>query len=251
LATSPRESAPATKPCCVCAEPIRLNARKCVECQSYQDWRRFTDLVPAPLPWIAALATTLVAMWPLVQAAFHEPDSDLVFSVPRASISSVSFFVNNRGDRPAVLENLRLNGREGDSLLMLTSHSGGSVIGAGESKFIELPLHAFEGDQSLFERYASDVNGGDFDCRATYSYEGFRDGSRKDEKRISCQLLNTASAASAVKHMNGQKPPAGALAIVFCDPNCMQIGPRKRPFVTAGQAPSSPEDESGKVPGPP
>jgi hypothetical protein len=98
------------KRCIVCGENINISAIKCPKCSSFQDWRRYTDLIPAPLPWIAAVLGVFVALIPYLSSTFHIPDSQIEFSTPAVSgkRSPISATVTNSGDRPAVVTSLDL-----------------------------------------------------------------------------------------------------------------------------------------------
>lgn len=166
----------------------------------------------------------MVAVWPLVSAAFHRPNSELIFSSPDVSISEVTFFVNNRGDRPGVLKNLRLKLPDGNSLLLFVSHGGGVVIPPNDSRYVELATSSFDGDKALFDSVTRLGSPQLKNCSAEFSIANFQTGDAKFSTGLDCVALQTLSAVSATQRtMQSLRPKAGqAFKMVYCDPNCMK-----------------------------
>lgn len=92
-------------PCQVCREPIRPGARKCIHCDSYQDWRRILGsggrivLVLSLLSTLIAVASALLP--PLLDALHPESDLEVVRWDPAERGMTVA--VLNSGNRSGLL----------------------------------------------------------------------------------------------------------------------------------------------------
>ncbi|OCP01321.1 MULTISPECIES: hypothetical protein [unclassified Ensifer] len=89
------------KPCCVCAEPIRQEARKCSKCGSYQDWRSRIVMGATVLSTTLALLTALLAVAkesvPAIINAFKGEVSSLVFSLHKDNDDKLTILATNFG----------------------------------------------------------------------------------------------------------------------------------------------------------
>jgi hypothetical protein len=97
-----------TKPCSSCAEPIRLAAKKCVSCDSYQDWRRHFSASSTVLSLLVALLAILGPAISSIKSAIHTPRAE-----PRIALSSVehhivSLLISNGGDAAASISSGRI-----------------------------------------------------------------------------------------------------------------------------------------------
>jgi len=104
-----------TKRCSTCAEDIRLQARKCTKCGSYQDARRYLAGWAATVSVVAAFVSVGVALSPHIKALstpkFAEPEVALVGAAP--GILTVA--VRNRGAEAIYVDSGALNFGRGRS----------------------------------------------------------------------------------------------------------------------------------------
>jgi hypothetical protein len=94
------EPAPITKPCRVCGEDIRFAARKCVHCDSWQDWRGNIGVSATILSLLVALVSVTTPLLPAITNFMRPDDSVFKFSFQRSSKQGFSIFVSNTGRRP-------------------------------------------------------------------------------------------------------------------------------------------------------
>jgi hypothetical protein len=88
------------KPCGVCAEPIRLAAKNCRHCGSYQGrWSRL-GLSAAVLSLLVALVSALGFAIPIVKDALTTRDSHLVAAFQGITPYGISVLVSNLGTSP-------------------------------------------------------------------------------------------------------------------------------------------------------
>ena len=97
-------NAPAeTKPCKVCAEPINKLARKCIHCDSYQDWRANLTFSSTVLSLLVALTAVAGGTVPAIVKALTPENSDLRFSFQAAGRNDLTILATNTGIRPGSL----------------------------------------------------------------------------------------------------------------------------------------------------
>lgn len=93
-----------TKACRVCAEDIKPAARKCVHCDSYQDWRSGLGFSSTILSLLIALISVATALLPVIKTTFFEVrNSRITISPQRFSENTLSAFISNVGNRPGVV----------------------------------------------------------------------------------------------------------------------------------------------------
>jgi hypothetical protein len=98
-------SAPgATKPCRVCGEEIKAVARKCIHCDSYQDWHADVNVSSTFLSLMVALFSVLTVAVPVITAALTPKNSDLSFSFQGANARTLGVLVTNQGIRPGSVQ---------------------------------------------------------------------------------------------------------------------------------------------------
>lgn len=99
----PTDTGQETRPCSVCREIIKPDARKCIHCDSYQGWRGRIGLSTEVLSLLVALVAVSGPMIPVVTDAFVADNSDISISFQQAASNEVSVFVSNSGTRPGTL----------------------------------------------------------------------------------------------------------------------------------------------------
>jgi uncharacterized membrane protein len=99
------ENAPApvatdgTKPCNVCGEAIKLAARKCIHCESYQDWHADIGMSSTVLSLLIALISVLTISVPVVRNALTPKNSNLEYSYQGTASKVITVLVANTGIR--------------------------------------------------------------------------------------------------------------------------------------------------------
>lgn len=94
------ENEPDTKPCKVCAEPIKRAARVCTHCNNYQDWYANIGMSSTILSLLVALVSVLTTAMPIVYSTLTPKNSDLSFSFQGVNEDIIGILVTNRGTRP-------------------------------------------------------------------------------------------------------------------------------------------------------
>jgi len=93
----------------VCHNEIPRGAKICTECNSYQDWRRHFGISSTILSLLVALFSVLTVAIPVVRNALTPERSDIHCSLVRWGGAEATLLITNRGSRPAVVRNLRLD----------------------------------------------------------------------------------------------------------------------------------------------
>ncbi len=102
--------------CLVCREVIKPNARKCIHCNSFQNWRRFVSVSTTVLSLLVALVSVLSVGIPAVLTAMPK-DTDIeasIIDVKKVAIKDsnsgepkeqamVTIFLTNRGKKPGAV----------------------------------------------------------------------------------------------------------------------------------------------------
>jgi hypothetical protein len=148
---------PVTKPCRVCGEDIKLTARKCPHCASYQDWRGGLGLSTEVLALLVALISIATAGTPIILNALTPRESQLHFSVASVGAGYVSMFVTNSGARPGLVwgqARISVQGEKGMRVSFPGFPSTDTVIPPETSALIrfqpspgDLPFYGWDGDR--------------------------------------------------------------------------------------------------------
>lgn len=113
MADVPPEPARHQKQCTTCGEEIAQSARKCIHCDSFQDWRRYLAFSSTVLALLVALLSVATVAAPVFRDLLTTKDSELVASFQGFnSDDEAVFVVSNSGNRP---------GTVGEALLFVTS----------------------------------------------------------------------------------------------------------------------------------
>lgn len=88
------------KRCRICGEDIKLAARKCVHCGSWQDWRGSIGMSATILSLLVALVSVTTALLPAMTDFLRTDDSSFRFSFQRSSKQGFAILVSNIGRRP-------------------------------------------------------------------------------------------------------------------------------------------------------
>jgi ribosomal protein L40E len=98
--TISEEQSENSKLCSTCAEPIPLRAKKCIQCDSYQDWRQYLTFSTANLALITAIISIIASSLPSVYNLTVEYNSHLLASFQGIQDNSIVLIVANTGKRP-------------------------------------------------------------------------------------------------------------------------------------------------------
>jgi hypothetical protein len=98
--STPASSTPATvsdaKPCKVCGEAIKRSARKCIHCDSYQDWHANIGMSTTVLSLLVALVAVLTPAVPVMKTTFSSKNSSLSFSLQGVDETLLVFLLQIR-----------------------------------------------------------------------------------------------------------------------------------------------------------
>jgi hypothetical protein len=97
------DSSQESKPCAVCGEKIATVALKCIHCESYQDFRRYSPLSSTILSLIIALISVATLAVPILKKTFQGENSEILISTVIPEDRKVSVFVSNSGTRPGAI----------------------------------------------------------------------------------------------------------------------------------------------------
>lgn len=161
-----------TKPCAMCGEPIRINAKKCVHCGSYQSWRGRINFSATILSLLVALTAVIGSTVPAIKAFLVPSVATFRFSPPTFNLGSVSVTATNIGAQPATLDS---------AFIMIPQKTGGQpyifdlpspnkaseqTVGPGETKILTYNFdhkrydapHVTSKDRPCFlDLYASEI----------------------------------------------------------------------------------------------
>ncbi len=131
-----------TKPCRVCAEPIRENALKCIHCDSDQNWLYFRlGFSNTVLNLLLALISVLTVAVPIIKDAVTTNNSELVFSYQGSNSNALSVLVSNLGVRPGSIHDFGVIVYPSVNKQLSITRLGGSpatVVGPGTSILLSL-----------------------------------------------------------------------------------------------------------------
>ena len=102
--------------CKVCRKPIEIGARKCTECDSYQDWRRHFSIGTVVLSLLIALISVTTTGIQVMQGLLAKEQSDIRFSLLRYGPDSIKIMGSNLGDRAGALRQATLKIKSSDKV---------------------------------------------------------------------------------------------------------------------------------------
>lgn len=85
--------------CTTCLEPIKPGAKKCLRCDSYQDWRRHLSISSSVLALLVALVSVLTFAIPVFKSATTPKDSSIQVSLQRIVDDDIYLLATNSGIR--------------------------------------------------------------------------------------------------------------------------------------------------------
>jgi hypothetical protein len=180
---------------------MRPGAAKCLACDSFQDWRRFSGVTTPVLSLLVALIAVSSAAAPGIATMFARSDSKLVFAPPTINDQGgLTQFVANDGDRPGVVKGIDVllpypNNRRVQLRFFANNAAGQHYIKANSSELItfELDARGKRTAQALPREIFGD------DCTSTSIGSNFRSSSIIDLTRWSCAEFVTHLQAAIAK----------------------------------------------------
>ena len=126
--------------CKVCKEQIKFGAKKCIHCDSYQDYRRYLTFSTVVLSLLVALISVLTVFIPVVKKAFTPIGSDTRFSLYANHNDKITIIASNLGNRNAVLKKAHILREEGgtkkNTNIEAVLQESDRIIEAGKVKFL-------------------------------------------------------------------------------------------------------------------
>jgi hypothetical protein len=98
-----REPGSPKRPCSTCCEPIAAVAKKCIYCESYQDWRRHLSMSSSILALLVALVSVAGLAAPALKTLVISENSDVEVKLPRLHQEKLYLLAMNRGIRPGIV----------------------------------------------------------------------------------------------------------------------------------------------------
>lgn len=109
------------EPCRECKEKIISGAKKCIHCDSYQDWRGILPISSSVLALVVALLSILTVGTPIIVNSLSKDGTKIAVTTtgirlgcignPSKPAFVIEAFVTNRGKRPGVLESVYLKNK--------------------------------------------------------------------------------------------------------------------------------------------
>ena len=79
-------------------------ARKCIHCDSFQDWRRHLNISSTVLALMIALISVISLSYPIFRELWISDDSEIHLNFIRVkSDSTLQFLASNSGNRPGLV----------------------------------------------------------------------------------------------------------------------------------------------------
>lgn len=178
--------------------------RKCTECDSYQDWRRFFGIATPSLSLMVALVAVLSATIPVIKTALTPLDSKLSYHFSSFSYGHVYAFVSNSGARPAQLTALHVGSQAGGAVFRPVQRGALSIVEPGKTIFVD---YGYDSDTPRRKATASDKNGGlvlPFRCYLGFSGVRFTGSEETVLKPVECAV--TAAIIRAARGQPGVAP---------------------------------------------
>ena len=116
MKTTPKQigGPPSKVRCRVCLNEIYEGAKKCTECESFQNWRRHLVLGTTTLTLVIALLSVLGSVAPKISRIFDPPADQVEIQVVAVSAArgEVRLVASNAGERAGVIHSARIRAPE-------------------------------------------------------------------------------------------------------------------------------------------
>ena len=139
--------------CRNCRHPLRPGARKCTECNSFQDWHRFLGLSSSVLGLLVALVSVLTFALPIWEETLDEKVMAPKFvMLDVAGDGTTTFSISNAGDAPAALQMIGIS--RGDHVVtfdLAAADADDALLEPGEIQVTRLSLETDPADEISLE----------------------------------------------------------------------------------------------------
>lgn len=129
-----------TSLCRICAKPLPAGAKKCTECNEYQNvfWRIVSGF---DLKGLIALVPIVTLAFAFIQDRVETKESDLRIAIVSCERQKVNLFASNVGNRAAIIgsASFRTNDQQSQPL-KVSLPVADRLIGGGETRAIELSV---------------------------------------------------------------------------------------------------------------
>ena len=203
-----------TKPCRVCALPIPAAARKCTECDSFQDWRGGFSVSTTMLSLIIAVVTSTAAAIPAIRDATALQDSDISIRYLSRNRDFLSFAAVNQGTKAGFVSGGRLCTQAGRGVtLQEGSGRAFSLVPGGEVVELRFRVHSQSkiGADTFMRRVRE---AGQAPCRGFLAVSNFRATTEEAEfdvpRRDAFLALHQAAIRGEAINRAAQEAPAKA-----------------------------------------
>ncbi len=88
------------KPCRICGEDINISARKCIHCNSFQDWHVYLGMSTSVLSLLVALVSVVALSVPVIKDAIQPKNSQVTLKFQYYNRDAINLIVSNPGNRP-------------------------------------------------------------------------------------------------------------------------------------------------------
>src|SRR5262245_15915290 len=219
------------KTCSTCGEEIAASARKCIHCDSYQDWRRFFGFSSPVLALLVALVSVATFAVPVFRDVLAPKDSHLTGSFHGFVDDEPVFVVSNSGNRAGTVGvasiwlvtvdsagdsvRIRADGTEIISGLPLAPkyHDESFFVDAGESKLIQYQSQlAAEDFQGRWEK----VDPSDLRCAIGVNLINFSGKRSHPCFETDCNRLLSAVFRTQLKTTNVPGKPGKPIMVGVC-----------------------------------
>jgi hypothetical protein len=94
--------------CIVCQEDIRKMARKCIHCDSFQDWRRYLNFSNTVLALLVALLSVSTVLAPVLKEALEKDVSNVSVTYHGVHENLFNLIATNTGSKDGVISEEKL-----------------------------------------------------------------------------------------------------------------------------------------------
>ncbi|MET3433554.1 hypothetical protein ABIC71_003056 [Herbaspirillum seropedicae] len=127
------------KECVECAQPIKLRAKRCNHCASYQSaLRRYLQMIVLTTGF--ALTTLTIYLLPPVKEMIEPQKADIKVSVVDSDFKAISFMIANVGNQTAAITQVQLETKAESgyhSVHYLKSDIDHSLLDPGKAKIVK------------------------------------------------------------------------------------------------------------------
>ena len=131
---------PSETPCSYCAEPISRSAKKCRHCDAFQGRWSFFNLSVPVLGLLVALVSVLSFSIPILQGAFHTPESDVRVSFQYFESGVAYVVASNAGQEPGSIGEVYLDDGTASERYYLRAEPATRYVAAGASRQLAFTL---------------------------------------------------------------------------------------------------------------